>query len=278
MGRLQLKERVTKQNKRIISFAVLLGIVLALQWLSTMFAAPQIALRVLETIVFTTIVFFAASIFARLTTKPVQSLIDDVEVEARLILSKLYSMGIYVSAFVVILVHLGVSANNITLVLGFAATGFAFAIRDIISAYMVWFVLLTKKPFRIKDVILIDGTLGEVQHIGTFHVLIDPTPKTHSDYVRVPNVLFIQKSLQNYGKDPIPARFEVHVKGIPASFDKKARALERDLERYQAMISLDSKDRSLIVACDYTYTLYEKVETQRAIAEAVVRAFNVKQV
>ena len=278
MGLVDFKKRIYRQNKRIVGFALITAIVLVLQWLSTMFAAPQIALRVLETIVFTAIVFLVASVIARLTTKPIQSLMDDMEVESRLILSKLYSMGIYIAGFIVILVHLGVSANNITLVLGFAATGFAFAIRDIISAYMVWFVLLTKRPFRIGDTISVDGTIGQVQHIGTFHVLVDPTPKTVSDYVRIPNVLFIQKSVQNYGKDPIPARFEIHVKGLPASYTKKAAALEKELKHYNATISLDSKDKSLIVACDYTSTLDERVGAQRTIAEKIIRTFNVKQV
>ena len=278
MGLADFKKRVYRQNKRIIAFAIILGIVLTLQWLSTMFSAPQIALRVLETIVFSTIVFLIASIIARLTTKPIQSLMDDMEVESRLIISKLYSMGIYVSGFIVILVHLGVSANNITLVLGFAATGFAFAIRDVISAYIVWFILLTKRPFRIGDVISIEGVTGKVQHIGTFHVLIDPTPKTESDYVRIPNVLFIQRPVQNYRKDPIPARFEVHVKGVPASFTKKARELEKTLEHYDAKISLDAKDRSLVVACEYAYQLDEQLEAQRLIAERTITTFNVKQV
>ena len=82
MIRPRFSERISRQNKRIAAFALILAVVLTLKWLSGMFAAPQIMLRVLETTIFITIVFFVASIIARLTTKPIQNLIRGFDVPA----------------------------------------------------------------------------------------------------------------------------------------------------------------------------------------------------
>lgn len=278
MNLTKIRSRIRAQNIRIAMFAAILGIVLLLNWLSNRYSAPQIALNVLQTIAFGAVMFFIASVIVRLTTKPVQTLASDAELEARLILSKLYSSAVYLTAFVIILVRLGVNAGNITIFLGFVATGFAFSIRDVITAYLAWFILLTKKPFRIGETIEIDGLIGRVQHIGTFYVILDPTPDTRSDYLRVPNILFLQKPIRNYGLERIPGVFEVHIKKIPATFAKRKASVESELADLGAIVSVNASERSLTVLCEYTYTLSDRYAARHRVAEAIARTFTVTQV
>ncbi len=103
----------------------------------------------------------------------------------------------YVLATVIVFLHIGIGIQNVALFLGLTATGFAFAIRDVVLSYIIWFILLTKKPFKIGDYINVAGEEGQVKHIGMFYVLID-----HRGYVcrytKVPN-RFPRKAIHKYG-------------------------------------------------------------------------------
>jgi MscS family membrane protein len=146
--------------------------------------------------------FLFASLFIKFTNKTFLNYFKNIEVEQKLLLVKSYSFVVYFIAILIILGNIGVTIQNLTLIIGIAATGLAFTIREILVNYFAWFMFLTKKPFRIGDHVEIDNVEGKVIHIGTFYILLDETPEESSDYIRVPNKKFLENSIINLGKGP----------------------------------------------------------------------------
>ena len=162
-------------NKRILVFLILVlltkGIIIASG--KGLISTSPFVIRVLDLFLITSVSLLIANVFLRLTVGRVLDLFDgETEIEQRLFLSKMYSFFIYVMAFAVILSHIGLSVENITLFLGLVATGMALAIKDILTSIFSWTILLSKKPFRIRDVIKIGDESGEVLRVGTFYVTL----------------------------------------------------------------------------------------------------------
>jgi len=156
--------------------------------------------------------YFVASVFIKFTHTRVHKLFDEsVEIEQRILLSKFYTFIIYSLATAYVLWKMGVTLANITIFLGLIATGLAFALREIILPFFVWFMLLTKKPFRIGDYILIGEDEGKVKHIGTFFVFLEPINTEINETIKIPNKLFLEKRIVNYGGMNIPIVIKIPI-------------------------------------------------------------------
>ena len=189
-------------NKRILVFLILVlltkGIIIASG--KGLISTSPFVIRVLDLFLITSVSLLIANVFLRLTVGRVLDLFDgETEIEQRLFLSKMYSFFIYVMAFAVILSHIGLSVENITLFLGLVATGMALAIKDILTSIFSWTILLSKKPFRIRDVIKIGDESGEVLRVGTFYVTLKAL-EDDGEVIKIPSKTFLEKSIFNYGK------------------------------------------------------------------------------
>lgn len=173
--------------------------------------------------------FLFASLFIKYTNKTFLNYFKNIEAEQKLLLVKSYSFIVYFIAIFIILGNIGVTIQNLTLIIGIAATGLAFTIREILVNYFAWFMFLTKKPFRIGDHIEIDNVEGKVIHIGTFYVLLDETPEDNTDYIRVPNKKFLENSIINLGKSPFT--FNVVYPLFREINPKKIDTLETELKK-----------------------------------------------
>lgn len=171
--------------------------------------------------------YLVATAIIKFTINRVSRLFDEKEgIEQKIILTKFYTIFIYILATIVVLWEIGVTIQNITLIIGLFATGFAFAIRDVISSYIIWFMLLTKKPFRIGDYIKIGDDEGEVLHIGTFYVLLDNSPEKYDDYTRIPNLLFIQKPIHNFGRGEINWQTKIPLQNPQKDFEERIKRIQ----------------------------------------------------
>jgi MscS family membrane protein len=163
------------------------------------------------TVVITT--FFLISVFLRFTIKRVFNFFD--EPEEKIFYTKIYGWILYSIGIFIVLHQLGVSLGNITLFIGLLTTGLAFAVRDVLMSFFGWMILLRKKPFRIGDYIRIGDEEGRVVHIGTFYVLLDNTPEILEDYIRVPNRLFMEKSIIILGRTNYHERLKLQITSLP---------------------------------------------------------------
>jgi small-conductance mechanosensitive channel len=158
------------------------------------------------------------------------------------------------------------------------ATGFAFAVRDVLLSFFAWIILLRKKPFRIGDYIRIGDDEGRVQHIGTFFVLLDSTPEFPDDFTRVPNKLFLEKSIVNFGKNIAQEKIRFQLNEIPDNKKQLFEMLERELSKKMQdnshlFINIDLKDEKLYLLVEYHVNFKEKRTMKSEVIEIIYSIF-----
>jgi hypothetical protein len=138
--------------------------------------------------------FVAARLLYRIFRKRLHHYIDqEVPREQVILLDSVLRFIILLLPLLFILNQLGLTLNNITLILGLLTTGLAFAVRDILISLLAWMMLLMRRPIRIGDMITIDDQTGRVQTIDTFFVTLDPGASNAGNLIRVPNRIFLEK-------------------------------------------------------------------------------------
>ena len=156
----------------------------------------------------------------------------EVEIEQRILLTKIYSTTLYILAAAFIFWRMEWGIGNITLFLGLLATGVAFAIRDVINSYFTWFIILTKKPFRIGDYVKIGDEAGTVERIGTFFITLQ-NPGAQ-DFIKVPNNTILTKAIINTGRNRVVHTLKFPLRQIPEDI---AQRLEKLNELVKAVIT-----------------------------------------
>ncbi len=279
----QLKKRLqhTGMNKAIVFFGViLLGLwtVVRLFREEVLVLSPAVA-SLFSLIILISGIYLVASLFLRLTVTKVTRAIADLEIEQRILVSKTYTFLIYLVATVYLLWRFGVTLSNITIFLGLATTGIAFAVRDILMSYFAWYMLLTKKPFRIGDHIRIGDEEGQVKHIGTFYVLLDDTPERYEDFIRIPNRLFLEKPIINYGRKEFRFRIRIplgSIKDLPKGFERRLTKAKDAATRPAGpplTFLLDAdKERVVLEIKGYATSYAERDATRDAVLKAVLAA------
>lgn len=201
--------------------------------------------------------YFIATIFIRLTQTQVFKIFDEsVEPEQKLLLSKFYISFIYLLSTAFVLWKMGVTQENIALVLGFLATGIAFAVRDVIQSFFVWYMLLTKKLFRIGDYIKIDDEEGIVRHIGTFFVFIERINTDLKGVVKIPNKIFLEKKVITYsGGVNVPVIIKAPINSVDLKdVDGKIKEIKNNLLKKYPDYKIDPK---LISSKEFIYLHYD---------------------
>lgn len=219
---------------------------------------------------------FGISLILRLTLKRFQKLFD--EPEEKIFYSKIFGWSLYAIGFLVFLHHFGVSLGNITLFLGLIATGLAFAIREVLLSFFAWLILLRKKPFRIGDNIRIGEDEGKVIHIGTFYVLLDKTTQLPEDYTRVPNRLFLEKSILNLGKNTFHEEITFQCTAFPNDKERLTKGLKAAIEgllenRENLFIYFDLRNEKLVLVVEYLIGFEQRQPVRSAVIEAVHKYF-----
>jgi len=212
--------------------------------------------------------YFIASLFINATSWRIGALFIDAHAEERILFGKIYTWAVYILATSIVLVKLGASFQQTALSLTILATGFAFAIRDMLLSYLAWFVLLVKKPFHIGDCVKIGEEEGRVLHIGTFYVKLDDT-LGEGHFIRVPNKVFLEKPIRNLGSRA--ARFTITIPANHVPEKDELEAIEKSLKVIagdDTVLFFNGRDKRLFVQVEYT-CVYEarKVVRDRIIRE-----------
>lgn len=267
-------------NRALLLFAIAAAILYGLRYIhTTQVAFPVEFMRIISGIGVLIMTMLIATIFLRLTASHVTRIVArHMPIEEQLLVRKFYVAIMYVIAILVLLWYLGASLENLTLLLGLATTGLAFALREVLLSYLVWFMLLTKKPFRIGDYIRIGEDEGVVQHIGTFYVWIDDTPERKEDYVRIPNKWFLEKPLINLGRDTIRLIVRAPLQYIPKntpSLFKKLDHVLKDIEHEPAV--LETQEQHVFLTIHAFTTTQERKEIRTRILENIYQFFPYKK-
>jgi small-conductance mechanosensitive channel len=200
------------------------------------------------------------------------------EQEERIFYSKIYGWLLFSIGAFIVLNLFGLSLNNITLFVGIIATGFAFAVREVLLSFIGWLILLRKKPFRIGDHIRIGDEHGKVVHIGTYYVILDKTSDIPDDFTRIPNRFFLEKSIEKLGKSRAHEKIQVRVKNNPQNKAEKVESLTVKMQEANSELKLLSVN--LDIEHDHLYLLihflvpFDNKSTWRAkVVELVLEEF-----
>lgn len=275
MAKLRLKElKIRLLSAPVLFFSILLILLQAVLYLDRhgFIYIPAMLGIVLRNVSVVIATLFIMSLLIRLTIKRFFRLFD--EPEERIYFSKIYSWSLYSLGLFVILYYFGVSLGNITIFFGLIATGLAFAVRDVLFSFFCWMVLLRKKPFRIGDYIRIEDSEGKVIHIGTFYVLLDATPELPQDYIRVPNRLFLEKSIFNLGKTTFHDRISFSLAQLPENSGDFIKEIKENIATLAentgyVAVYVDIKDEKLLLVVDYLVSFEKKVEKRSEIIRLV---------
>ena len=214
----------------------------------------------------------ASTVILRLTGNKVWNMFEkEMELEQRIIISKLYAISLYSLAIIITVWKAGLSLGNITLFVGLLASGFAFAIRDILLSFFAWFIILNKKPFHMGDYIKIGDDVGLVTRIGTFFFTLEQGRKP--EYIKVPNSIVLGKSLQNLGEGKFVQELLFTLKAIPPFYENECQEItnyikSRSAYQHLIRIGLVSELNAIQLKVEYT-TSFEQEHLKSAITAFV---------
>jgi MscS family membrane protein len=277
----KLRETYRTNNRAVYAF-LLLSLALytihwTLQYVDTQpgIDIPPAVFTVSQLLVAGLLAFFVVSVILRLSSKRIFEFFEgDVELEQRIFLTKLYSFALYALAILFIFYESGLSFNNIALIAGFIATGLGIAMRDFIFSYVMWFVILNKRPFRIGDHIRFGDESGRVERIGTLFVTV--AGEESGTVIKLPNKLFLDKSAQNYGARGVLETAKMPLQSVPEDVGERLEKLMAELQRLtddgaSAVFSTES-GRPMLVATYYART-GERTRKRNAVFSSMRRAF-----
>ncbi len=247
-------------NKAIIIFFVLFALVESVLYFykrGDIYLPANIA-SILDFVMITALTLLLINLLLRFTVGKIFSFFEDeMEIEQRIFISKLYSILIYAIGISFIIYRAGVQITEITIFLGLVATGIAFAIRDIILSFFAWLIILTKKPIRIKDVISVgDEVIGQVDRIGTFFITLKKADKT---LIKIPNKNLLDKHTQNYGKSKLQGQIMLPIKKYPSDMEKTIISLSEKLGEF-TKINVDSDGKDFFLTIQYSVDFKEERE------------------
>lgn len=235
-GLIYVKSKIVHKSLNTFFLFFLLMIIIALLIIAIdrrqIFDVPDVVTDTLQALIVISVSYALATLFTKLTVNKFLEYFEEMgEIEERILMGKMYVGFIYLLASLVVFHSLGINIQDIAIFLGLITTGFAFAIRDIILSYFIWFILLTKKPFKIGDYIRVgedDYLEGQVKHIGLFYVVISPAPGSYDDFFKVPNKTFLEKPVTNYGRTQFRNEFEMYfgMDEIPQNLPLKVEMLK----------------------------------------------------
>lgn len=263
-------------NKQVIFLGMTIIVLILLNFIVRLdvVTLPEVIKVMLLSMQYFIITYFFATLLIRVTAQKVASLFaDEDSIEMRILSRKLYGAIIYVFATFIVLGYLGVTTSNLTIIAGFATTGFALAFRDFFLSYFIWFMLLTKKPFHIGDYISIDGIEGFVKHIGVFYVILINPQNHKEEFHKVPNKLFIEKPIHNYGRKLYSERLYVPlVKPFTQKNDDELRLLFEKLKETHHSLdvlstNISSRDAIIYLEIKYAVSISKKLVIRKAVMD-----------
>lgn len=213
--------------RRIFFLLIFLGVEEGLKWADGRgyIAIPGYLDRFFDIVLWVVGALITVTVILRLTENRVFRFNDDeVDLEQRILFTKVYSNTLYFLAAAFVFWKMGLTIENITIFLGLITTGVAFAVRDVINSYFAWFIILTKHPFRIGDYVKIGDESGTVERIGTFFVTLQNPGAV--DFIKVPNNTLLSKAIINMGKNRVMHTVKFPIRTIPP--DIQARMDQMD--------------------------------------------------
>jgi len=268
-----------KLLRRIFLLSIIIIAVQLIYWgiQKEMIVFNPLIIKAFEVVFSFVLTLLIITIILRVTQNKVYNMFrKEMEVEQRIILTKLYSIALYSIAFLVVFWRAGVSLGSLTIFVGLIATGFAFAIRDLLLSFFAWFIILNKKPFQMGDYIKIANETGLVTRIGTFFFTLETGTK--GEFIKVPNSLILTNPIHNRGEERFKEIIKVRLTAVPDDMDVKLSELtafvkSRVADKDNVKVRLDADDKHWYIQLTY-FTTFQHEQMRTAILMELNRKLN----
>jgi small conductance mechanosensitive channel len=149
-------------------------------------------------------------------------------------LAKMAGWGVLVLAALSCLSYFGVETTSFAAVIGAAGLAIGLAFQGTLSNFAAGAMLLVFRPFKIGDVVNLDGTVGVVDEIELFTTEIDTFDNRR---IILPNSQVFGSKIENISHHPV-RRVEVDVGAdYSADIDATRAALQQAIEATEGALS-----------------------------------------
>lgn len=115
-----------------------------------------------------------------------------------------------------------------------------------------------------------------------FYVLLDDSPETYEDYYKIPNKVFLEKPIHNYGKGKFASVFDLYLKKMPIDISNMSLDLSTLLDDLNAEIAqtfstkvtlrLDSDKEGMKIRAHYWCSYQEKDVTKDRLLRLIYKS------
>jgi len=193
-------------------------------WQTTLFSSGDADIKLSQIIIALLIVVLGLWLVKRLTRFIGRRLARTGKI-SEAVADTLTKLIFYVAAAIVILIAMqvaGIPTTIFTVLGGALAVGVGFGAQNLFNNLISGVILLTEKPIRKRDIVVIDGMEGEVAEIGNRCTRIK---LGNGIDVMVPNSTFLQSNVINWTLNDSRIRAEVSVGVAYGSPVKQVREL-----------------------------------------------------
>ena len=140
------------------------------------------------------VIFISFWVFSKIIQYGIKKILARVNPETNVsnVISSIIKNLIVIVGFITSLGTIGINVSAIVAGLGLTGFAFGFAFKDMLSSFISGIMIFIYQPFKLGDIILVDGKEGEVVDINLRYV----TLKGEKSKMLVPNSLLVSKSLE----------------------------------------------------------------------------------
>ena len=140
------------------------------------------------------VIFISFWFFSKIIQYGIKKILASVNPETNVsnVISSIIKNLIVIIGFITALGTIGINVSAIVAGLGLTGFAFGFAFKDMLSSFISGIMIFIYQPFKLGDIILVDGKEGEVVDINLRYV----TLKGEKSKMLVPNSLLVSKSLE----------------------------------------------------------------------------------
>ena len=140
------------------------------------------------------VIFISFWFFSKIIQYGIKKILARVNPETNVlnVISSIIKNLIVIIGFITALGTIGINISAIVAGLGLTGFAFGFAFKDMLSSFISGIMIFIYQPFKLGDIILVDGKEGEVVDINLRYL----TLKGEKSKMLVPNSLLVSKSLE----------------------------------------------------------------------------------
>ncbi|MFO7898964.1 MAG: mechanosensitive ion channel [Planctomycetota bacterium] len=191
---------------------------------------------------------------------------------------------------VFVLISLSGSLKLLGLSAGFLGMMLGWSLQAPVTGLAAWLMIVTKKPFRIGDRIIIGGVIGDVTDITLTHVILNQVGGTVGGEeksgrgVLIPNAILFSQTITNYTLDqkfmldevPVRVPFEADVERAKEILLRAANEVTKDIiaETGEApWLRFEFYEAGVLVRLRYQTIPAERQKISSQIVDIILREF-----